>query len=72
MQVAIPLKDMTTSDKLRAIETLWDDLSRNPESVPSPSWHAETLKSRSSMVKRGEQKFTSWDTAKRRIRSAVK
>lgn len=29
MNITLPLKDMTTEEKLQVMETLWDDLSRN-------------------------------------------
>ncbi len=34
MENALPLDKMTIEDKLAAMEQLWDDLCRNPESVP--------------------------------------
>ncbi|MBW2252120.1 MAG: addiction module antitoxin RelB, partial [Deltaproteobacteria bacterium] len=37
MEVEIPLEKMTTLDKLRALERIWDDLQRTPEDIPSPS-----------------------------------
>ena len=72
MQLALPLKDMTTLDKLRTIEAIWEDLCRNPESVPSPTWHAEVLRSRSAAVRAGSRRFTAWDEAKKRVRAAAK
>lgn len=36
MNFGIPLDKMTTEDKLAAMEQLWKDLFRNPESIPSP------------------------------------
>jgi hypothetical protein len=46
MDIEIPLDKMTTTDKLRVLEMIWDDLQRNSEQVPSPSWHAEVLQER--------------------------
>jgi len=36
MEFVLPLDEMTTLDKLSAMEQLWEDLCRSPESVPSP------------------------------------
>jgi hypothetical protein len=41
MENILPLDKMTTEDKLAVMEQLWEDLCRNPESVPSPSWHGQ-------------------------------
>jgi len=56
MAVTLQLEKMTTSDKLAAMELLWDDLSRDAESVPSPAWHGDVLEAReASVVPRGDQ-----------------
>jgi hypothetical protein len=36
---------MTSLDKIAVMEKLWDDLCRDPESIPSPKWHKEVLES---------------------------
>lgn len=72
MVVAIPLKKMTVSDKLRALEDIWDDLQRTPEAVPSPSWHADVLNARQKRIRDGKSKFKDWADAKRDIRERVK
>ncbi len=38
MDFEIPLDRMSTADKLRALETIQDDLQRTPGEVPSLSW----------------------------------
>jgi len=72
METLLPLDKMSTSDKLTAMEQLWEDLCRNPESVPSPSWHGDVLSAREKRVKEGKSKFTSIDKAKDRIRTSIK
>ena len=67
MVVDLPLKKMTVSDKLRAMETIWDDLQRTPENVPSPSWHADVLHAREMRIREGKAHFSDWSEAKRRI-----
>lgn len=68
MQVAIPLDKMSTPDKLRALEVIWDDLQRTPEDIPAPSWHADVLHARENRVREGSSQFHDWPAAKRRIR----
>jgi hypothetical protein len=52
LEWAPPLDEMTVSDKLHAMEQIWDDLCRNPENVPSPSWHSDILQAREGVLKR--------------------
>jgi len=71
MHVTIPLDKMTTEDKLRAIEDIWEDLLRTPEEIPSPAWHADVLRAREDRVREGSSQFGDWGNAKRRIRKRV-
>jgi len=68
MQLAIPLDTMTTVDKLKALEEIWNDLQRTPDDVPAPSWHADVLHAREDRVREGSSQFENWPVAKRRIR----
>ena len=72
MEVQIPLDKMTTLDKLRALERIWDDLQRKPEDVPSPSWHGDVLQVREGRVKEGSSQFLDWSEAKSRIRDRTR
>jgi len=36
MTMNLPLKEMTLQEKLAAMELLWEDLARSPESVETP------------------------------------
>jgi len=68
MDTEIPLDKMTTSDKLRALEKIWDDLQRNTEEVPSPAWHEDVLQAREKRVEEGKSKFLELSEAKAYIR----
>lgn len=67
MATVLPLDKMTTAEKLRVIEEVWADLSRQPESVPSPSWHEDVLMGRENKITKGEAAFSGWAEAKQRI-----
>ena len=69
MSLNLPLKDMTLREKLAAMESLWEDLSRSPESVESPDWHKGILDERRERVAEGKAHFVDWETAKKDIRS---
>ena len=67
MSIAMHLDKMTVSDKLRALEEIWDDLRRTSEDIPSPSWHADVLQARERRIREGKSQFADWTEAKRRI-----
>ena len=71
MSTNLPLKDMTLQEKLAAMELLWDDLARSPESVESPNWHKDILDERRKGVADGTAHFVDWETAKKDIRNKV-
>jgi hypothetical protein len=72
MSYTLPLDEMTTAEKLEVMESIWEDLCRYPEAVPSPAWHAPVLSERASLLQQGEEQATSWDQAKKRIRASLK
>jgi hypothetical protein len=63
---------MTTNEKIRAIEEIWEDLQHAAGEIPSPAWHADVLKARRQRARRGASKYASWSEAKRRIAERVK
>jgi len=71
MSMSLPLKDMTLQEKLAAMELLWEDLARSPESIESPAWHKDTLDERRRRVAEGKAKFVDWETAKAEIRKKL-
>ncbi|AJF07623.1 addiction module protein [Geoalkalibacter subterraneus] len=72
MNVALPLDRMTASEKLQLIETIWNDLTREPESVPSPDWHGDVLREREQRVAEGKAQFLDIADAKQAVRDLLK
>lgn len=70
MNITLPLDSMTTAEKIRAMEALWEDLSRNSDELPSPAWHGDVLTERDSRVAEGREQVHQWSTAKEEIRRA--
>jgi hypothetical protein len=68
MAVTLPLESMTTSDKLAAMELLWDDLTRDAERFPSPEWHGDVLEAREASLQDGSAGFADLDVVKERLR----
>jgi hypothetical protein len=72
MNATLPLKEMTLREKLAAMESLWEDLSRSPGKIPSPAWHKDVLARRRARVAAGKAKFIEWETAKQALRRRLK
>jgi hypothetical protein len=64
MRIMLPLQQMSTAEKLRVMETLWADLSRNEEKFESPAWHEQVLRERDKQFREGQEKPMDWEVAK--------
>lgn len=71
MSINLPLKDMTLHEKLAAMELLWEDLVRSPETIESPAWHKDILDERRQRIAEGKARFTDWESAKTEIRKKL-
>jgi hypothetical protein len=68
MADTIAISDLSLSQKLKLMEDLWADLSREPEKIPAPKWHLDVLAEREKLVREGKAKFVPWPEAKHRLR----
>ena len=64
----LPLDQMTAREKLRAIETIWENLARDERQVKSPGWHFDVLREREQRRKAGKEKVLDWESAKKDLR----
>ena len=71
MGITLPLEKMTTEDKIRAMETIWDDLCKKDENIVSPSWHKDILEEREKAIENGKEEFINWSDAKKQIEDKV-
>ncbi|MEK6767255.1 MAG: addiction module protein [Planctomycetota bacterium] len=71
MGITLPLEKMTTEDKIRTMETIWDDLCKKAESIPSPSWHKDILEEREKAIENGKEEFIDWSEAKKQIEDKI-
>ena len=65
---ALEIQQMPRSEKLKLMESLWADLSRDEAELESPAWHADALRETSERVARGEEKVLDWEQAKAELR----
>ncbi|MCW8839657.1 MAG: addiction module protein [Gammaproteobacteria bacterium] len=72
MSHILQLEKMDTAEKLKLMEALWADLSKDPADVPIPDWHVSTLSEREQQVKNGQAKFSEWGEVKERLREETR
>jgi hypothetical protein len=72
MEYSLPLKKMTIEEKIIIMESLWDDLCKDQIQVASPDWHESVLVQREQQIRAGEDSFTDWQEAKKKIQDSIK
>jgi len=71
MEVILPLEKMSTEDKIRTMEIIWDDLCKKTENLSSPSWHKDILDEREKDIESGKEEFIDWNEAKKQIENEI-
>ncbi len=59
------LKKMSTSERLQAMEALWDSLQYEGGEIETPAWHEKILQERKAKIASGEAKFITLAELKR-------
>ena len=59
------IKKMSTSERLQAMEALWDTFLYENDEIESPEWHAQILEERKMKITNGKAKFISLDELKK-------
>ncbi|MGO8676518.1 MAG: addiction module protein [Limisphaerales bacterium] len=62
------VRKLPRSEKLRLMETLWEDLSRPDSDYQSPAWHAKELAETERRLADGREQAIEWETAKKKLR----
>ncbi len=66
------LRQLPRSEKLKLMETLWEDLSRPDAEFESPAWHAKELAATEGRLAEGKEQLLDWDEAKQSLRNEFK
>jgi hypothetical protein len=64
------IEKMSASERLQAMEQLWEVLCRDGEAIESPEWHRDVLAERRARVARVESKFLTLGQLKDRLRGS--
>jgi putative addiction module component (TIGR02574 family) len=65
---ALAIEKMSRDEKIRAMEELWESLSREEARLESPAWHKEALHATVAGHNAGKERPIDWDAAKRELR----
>lgn len=67
----VPISQLSFSQKLDLMETLWSDMASHEKSLESPAWHEAVLNDREAALNAGTVTTSSWEEAKERIKKNV-
>ena len=63
------IKKMSTIERLKTMEAIWDSLLYDESNIESPEWHRNILAERKSKIESGEAEFISIEKLKAKHRS---
>jgi len=66
---ALEIQQLPRQEKLKLMEMLWVELSRDEAELESPAWHADALRETAERRARGEETVLDWEQAKAKLRS---
>ncbi len=66
------IRQLPLPQKLALFETLWTELSHEPEQIEIPQWHKDILDERLQATERREVEVIDWEIAKEQIRNMIR
>lgn len=60
------IKSMSSANKLKVMENLWDSLLDDANRLPSPSWHKTVLEERLAKIEDGTATYISLEDLKKK------
>ena len=66
------IRQLPFSEKLALLETVWTEISGEPEKIEVPEWHKELLSERRRALKQGSIRVLDWEDAKKEIEEAIR
>lgn len=60
---------LSTTERLSAMEQLWDALTRSDAHLPSPDWHGEVLAARKTAAEEGRANFLTLEQLRERLQA---
>ncbi|WP_333609655.1 addiction module protein [Arsukibacterium sp.] len=64
------IKQLSTAEKLKVMETLWQELTaEGADNLISPAWHQQALQQTEHAVREGDEVTHDWELAKQSLRN---
>jgi putative addiction module component (TIGR02574 family) len=60
----IDVKKMSPSERVEALETIWESLLHDETEIKTPDWHKDVLENRKKLIESGQVEFISIDKLK--------
>ena len=64
----IEIANLSREEKLRVMEAIWEDLSKDQEQIESPEWHRQALAETDRRRQSGKEAVVDWQEAKKELR----
>jgi len=71
MIAQLEIRKLSLSEKLNLLESVWTELSSDPDAIGVPQWHKDILDERQRGLEQGTTKILDWDLAKEQIRHRI-
>jgi hypothetical protein len=71
MRKSLSLDGTSVQEEVHMMEAFRDDPCRRTDAVTSPPRHGDVLAEREAAIRRGEDRFEDWETAKRRMADSL-
>jgi hypothetical protein len=68
---ALEIQQLPRQEKMKLMEMLWMELSRDEAELESPAWHADALRETTERRARGEETVLDWEQAKVNLRERL-
>ena len=65
------IPNLSTAEKLAAMEALWSSLHQTFEDSDPPDWHRELLNQRMKLIESGKAVYQDWDQLKNELRDRM-
>jgi putative addiction module component (TIGR02574 family) len=62
------MRKLSRTEKLKIIETLWNDLAQEEDRFESPPWHEKLLRETEAQYSTGQIENVAWEDAKKELR----
>ncbi len=72
MQNTFEISHLSKENKLKVMEAIWEDLSKDDMEVESPGWRHDALRDTERRLELGEEKAVDWNAAKKELRKRFK